>query len=803
MYEDSWYSFVPEFQQPKRGGGGSTAQTGGHRRKESLLQQPNGTIEHADAAEPLPALFEDTEDANSPPQATLSRRAKSYSDFYDIATAQLTTSTHGSKKKRRRRPNTNAWEALSLSISELHTGPSAAADDDDADNHDVALTGALLEASQQEYLLYHDQLAMTERHLGTLVEDANSALEVLESLCQSFRAVEDQTTSFQAQCDDLLSEQKRLQTLADEVGTDLHYYAYLENVTRRLNGPGASRLVDDDAFGDVLGDLDSCIAFMTKNPLFRDAESYLARYQALLTKALHILEVGFTNRLEKVSVEVSRQIAATQSESARHALAYGRFEEILMESYSLIPNVQRVALSAYEQNGQAKLGQNFDTYSNTANNLFYAYWTVRDRDLKPIVQHELNAFKTEAKDTSIETASRNFVKQCLERSYNEAALFWKIFSVEPQYSTDPKSAFTALKSQHGSLVTGVNIAPIATNLQQMLQTGDLPTICSVIGWITNEYMLLDYDEEETPFAGHCREVASRLLTEHLWAVTDAFFEAEVAKSISKAVIALESLKIGPIVNSNAAANGFPPVKRAVELLGMFDQSMPKERCQRNSPVVFKIVKEAIAALHRAEVRIKSTKNGTDSDLFMIKNLLILKNELLSLEIGDVRSQAEGMQYFGHILDTLSPQNLIGLLSSFTTYIPGSSLWSSRVSTPAPGTGGTSTPSGGAARGGAGGNSLAAAAVNEIQDAGEQLDELLRQSIYAFTRRWATAINDAKTRKLLGGNNLAKVEKELNEMLDWAFASQPEVVAKLKEAIEIDALAQSEEKGRAKGGNRAR
>lgn len=106
---------------------------------------------------------------------------------------------------------------------------------------------------------------MTERHLGTLINDADGTLKVLETLCQSFRAVEEQTKTFKAQCDDLLSEQKRLQVLVDEVGTDLYYYSYLDNVTRRLNAPGAGRLVDDDAFGEVLENLEACIAFMTKN----------------------------------------------------------------------------------------------------------------------------------------------------------------------------------------------------------------------------------------------------------------------------------------------------------------------------------------------------------------------------------------------------------------------------------------------------------------------------------------------------------------------------------------------------------
>lgn len=153
---------------------------------------------------------------------------------------------------------------------------------------------------------------------------------------------------------------------------------------------------------------------------------------------------------------------------------------------------------------------------------------------------------------------------------------------------------------------------------------------------------------------------------------------------------------------------------------------------------------------------------------MIKNLLILKNELVSLEIGDIRSGG-GMQHFGQIWDAIGlAQNWVGYFSSF---IPGSSLWSS-------------SPGGG----GAGGKANSA-----DHDASEQLDELLRKGIMAFTQRWGGLVNEAVGRKL-GGKNLAKIERDLEEMLQRAFSNQPEVVAKLKEAIQINAQAQSEQKG---------
>jgi hypothetical protein len=311
--------------------------------------------------------------------------------------------------------------------------------------------------------------------------------------------------------------------------------------------------------------------------MYRDAESYLARYQALLTKALHLLEVGFANQLQKVSSEISKQIAATQSESARHALAYGRFGEMISESYSLIPNVKKVVLKAYDQAGNPKSGTNNDIYLNTANNLFQAYLATRDRDLKPIGQHDQDNFRSEVKSMSVETACRNFLKQCFESSYNEAALFAKIFSIDPQYSTDQGSAYVALKSRQRTLVNAVNTTPIATNLSAALSASDLKTICNVVGWAANEY-LFDYDEEETPFERHCRDLTARLLTEHLWTFTDAAFEAEIGKSISRAPISPESLKIGPATGGMASSNAFSAVKQALELLMLFDQAMPKERC---------------------------------------------------------------------------------------------------------------------------------------------------------------------------------------------------------------------------------
>lgn len=148
--------------------------------------------------------------------------------------------------------------------------------------------------------LYRDQLALTERHLDGLIDDANATLKLLTTLTGSFKSVEAQTSSFQSQCEDLLGEQKRLEKVAHDVGTDLHYYAYLDTATRRLNAPGASRLVDDDAFAEMVENIDACIVFMTE---------HVSLYTLYLTKA-------------RPRLTTSRKITGTETAILRDTMPY-------------------------------------------------------------------------------------------------------------------------------------------------------------------------------------------------------------------------------------------------------------------------------------------------------------------------------------------------------------------------------------------------------------------------------------------------------------------------------------------------
>jgi hypothetical protein len=106
------------------------------------------------------------------------------------------------------------------------------------------------------------ELEASKSHLDTLLADTSSTLELLSSLSESFKAVELQTSTFQRQCEGLLSAQKRNSGLADDIRDNLQYYEFLDPASRKLNAPGAGRTVRSKEFSDMLRRLDECLDYM-------------------------------------------------------------------------------------------------------------------------------------------------------------------------------------------------------------------------------------------------------------------------------------------------------------------------------------------------------------------------------------------------------------------------------------------------------------------------------------------------------------------------------------------------------------
>jgi Sec34-like family len=71
-----------------------------------------------------------------------------------------------------------------------------------------------------------------------------------------------QTSTFQKQCEGLLNTQSKNTRLADDIRDNLAYYDFLDPASRRLNAPGAGKMVRDREFSEMLRKLDECLDYM-------------------------------------------------------------------------------------------------------------------------------------------------------------------------------------------------------------------------------------------------------------------------------------------------------------------------------------------------------------------------------------------------------------------------------------------------------------------------------------------------------------------------------------------------------------
>jgi hypothetical protein len=234
--------------------------------------------------------------------------------------------------------------------------------------------------------LYQNQLYMTRGHLDNIVSDTSATLDILSSLSVSFKAVEAQTTAFRTQCEGLIDDQKRITKLADDMEQNLRYYLYLEPTTKRLNAPGAGKVVRGSEFTEMMANLDSCLEYMQAHAKHREAETYRSRYRLLLTRALTLIRVHFTEALREIAADVSKRIADRQlNDTTMSALLYAKFRVGAPELKTIGLEIQKRAVLPKGSAPGAEA-----EYQSLMNELYQSYSATRGRLILPIVSKKIN-----------------------------------------------------------------------------------------------------------------------------------------------------------------------------------------------------------------------------------------------------------------------------------------------------------------------------------------------------------------------------------------------------------------------------
>ncbi|KAL8687143.1 MAG: hypothetical protein Q9224_005241, partial [Gallowayella concinna] len=655
MYDDaSFYTFIPPTAAPQD----ERQTTPKHKRRQSLLQQPNEDSQANDRTlDAIGEISAPPPQNEGPPEPTLTRRAQSYTDFHHAAKAVLSRDISPKKYKE---PKSYGDIKDDLEFADWYGD----------------LENDLLDASHKEYTDYQRQLDLYSSHLDSLLSDTTSTLDLLTTLSDSFRSVEAQTTSFQKQCEGLTLEQKRLTQLADGITQNLKYYSFLEPVTRRLNAPGAGNLVRSEEFSSLLARLDECLEYMAAHvcinlsaseistdqsqPKHREASTYRSRYRQLMTRALTLIRVNFVNGLRDISSDVTKRIADRQlNDTTMSALLYAKFRVGASELKEVAQEIRKRTVRAPGAEPGAE-----PEYLGLMNELYTSYSVTRARLVLPLIRKKIGDIAV-APSTSKELVpfARNSIGYMREMCSYEYDLWREWFEGEDGLYDFLESVCEPLYDElrpriiHESEI--LKLCELCTLLQTRYmhdQEDDEPLAANELDFsvliqpaledaqtrlvFRTQAILRDEIERYKPKPDvldypACNRKVSLSGTKSQRPATSGrkASNAEPTTPMPKTPMIVEGGDSGDGqwgFDTQAAFQGwYPTLKKAIWLLSRIYRLV-------NSTVfddlAHQIVHQTTLSLHHASALISTSRTPADAHLFLIKHLLILKQQIVAFDI---------------------------------------------------------------------------------------------------------------------------------------------------------------------------
>uniref|UniRef100_A0A3P9HTV1 Conserved oligomeric Golgi complex subunit 3 n=1 Tax=Oryzias latipes TaxID=8090 RepID=A0A3P9HTV1_ORYLA len=222
-----------------------------------------------------------------------------------------------------------------------------------------------------KYKKTRDELNCYQEHCDAILKDVNEALEYLDSLQKQYLFVSNKTGALHEACEQLLKEQSELVELAENIQQKLSYFNELENINTKLNSPTLS--VNSEGFIPMLSKLDDCIEYVSSHPSFKDYPVYLAKFKQCLSKAMHLMKVYIVNTMQSLTSQLTKRdpMGLTNADNA-FTLYYVKFRAAAPKVRSLIEQVEQRSEKITE-------------YSQLLDEIHQCYLSQREQLLSPCI----------------------------------------------------------------------------------------------------------------------------------------------------------------------------------------------------------------------------------------------------------------------------------------------------------------------------------------------------------------------------------------------------------------------------------
>ncbi|KAG0365751.1 Golgi transport complex subunit 3 [Gamsiella multidivaricata] len=530
-----------------------------------------------------------------------------------------------------------------------------------------------MERDQED--VYRNYLTVVELYKEAcdgFLQQIDETSECFKSLEGHYAFVEEKTRALQLACEKLLEEQTNLQTLADLMASKLSYFHQLEAVTRLFNAPGDDVCLRPE-FAPMLAKLDECLDYVQQNIKYKDSELYQMRFRQCMTRGMTLIKMHLITKLRALSAEItSKKPVLAKGESIKPAMAtalfYVKFRAIAPPLRSLVAELEKRCVSHKE-------------YNSLLNDCYNCYFSVRQQHLSSMIVSKIQEMGPSQQDKL--RFARNGLAYLTSVCMEEYSLFYNFFNTGESelygyLDTLIGYLYDYLRPRiiHENKIDILSELCVIMNIQQsdipidenshlafgylirnMLQDTQHRLVYRAQSFIRSEIQnykptpnVLDYParlQAPPPLPSNTDGLSRSMSSQHIYRASDAESIADSIPEVSSPTPSLASSIAGGYFSS-------PTLQQFDESAAMYQGWYPTlQKTLWLLTKIYRCVEQAIfddlsqealskclVSLNQASMTIKETKDPVDGHLFLIKHLLILKEQIAPFEGNFVHSSKE-------------------------------------------------------------------------------------------------------------------------------------------------------------------
>ncbi|KAI5320003.1 PREDICTED: conserved oligomeric Golgi complex [Prunus dulcis] len=498
------------------------------------------------------------------------------------------------------------------------------------------LEAALKSETEEKYRHYVDTLTERIQTCDGILGQVDDTLDLFNELQLQHQAVATKTKTLHDACDRLLIEKQRLIEFSEALRSKLNYFDELENITTNFYSPNMNVL--NENFLPLLKRLDDCISYVESNPQYAESSVYLLKFRQLQSRALGMIRSHVLSVLKGASSQV--QAAIRSSGGSKASVSEGVEASVIYVRFKAAASELKPVLEEIESRSSRK------EYTQILAECHKLYCEQRLSLVRGIVHQRISEF---AKKEALPSLTRSGCAYLMQVCQLEHQLFYHFF---PSSAEDVSSL--------APLIDPLSTYLYDTLRPKLIHETNVDFLCELVDILKVEVLGEQLSRRSESLAG-LRPTLERILADVHERLTfrarthirdeianyfpldeDLDYPAKLERSVA------DNLETTTQADENLVfKTWYPPLEKTISCLSKL------YRCLE--PGVFtglaqEVVEVCSTSIQKASKLIARRSSPMDGQLFLIKNLLILREQIAPFDIEFSVTHKE--LDFSHLLEHL-------------------------------------------------------------------------------------------------------------------------------------------------------